>query len=75
MNDRLPRIQRWLRQAFEVQCFGAPWEGEFPRYAWCKAGEIVYEARLVNRGLGQYKGYQLEPEEWPDGICNFDWHT
>ncbi len=75
MNDRLDQIQQWLRQAFELQCFGGPWEGGFPRYAWCMVGQIVYEARLVNRGLGQYKGWQLEPEEWPDGIGDFDWHA
>lgn len=75
LNGRLGEIQQWLRHAFEVQCFGGPWEGGFPRYAWCKVGEIVYEARLVNRGLGHYKGWPLEPEEWPDEIDNFDWHV
>jgi hypothetical protein len=73
LSGRLGDIQRWLRHAFEVQCLGGPWEGGFPRYAWCKVGDVVYEARLVNRGLGQYKGWQLEPEEWPDGIDRFDW--
>ena len=71
--DRLDDIQRWLRNAFEVRCFGGPWEGSFPRYAWCKVGDTVYEARLINRGLGQYKGWQLDREEWPDGINDFDW--
>ena len=73
LNDRLEEIQRWLQRAFELQCFGPPWEGDFPRYAWCKVGEIVYEARLVNRGLGQYKGWQLSSDEWPNGIDEFDW--
>jgi hypothetical protein len=73
LSDRLSEIQLWLQHAFEVQCFGGPWEGDFPRYAWCKIGNIVYEARLVNRGLGQYKGWQLKLEEWPDEIDNFDW--
>jgi hypothetical protein len=73
LGDRLPDIQRWLQHAFEVQCFGGPWEGDFPRYAWCKVGDTVYEARLVNRGLGQYKGWQLEPDEWPAEIDNFEW--
>ena len=73
LNDRREDIERWLRHAFTVQCFGGPWEGGLPRYAWCKVETVVYEARLVNRGLGQYKGYQLEPEEWPEGIDNFDW--
>ena len=73
LNSRLPEIQRWLRHAFEVSCFGGPWEGDFPRYAWCKIGDTVYEARLMNRTLGQYKGWQLELDEWPDGIDDFNW--
>jgi len=28
----------------------------------------VYEARLVNRTSGEYKGYKLRREEWPDGL-------
>jgi len=27
----------------------------------------------VNRGLGQYKGWQLNPDEWPVGIEDFNW--
>lgn len=73
LSSRLPEIQRWLRHAFRVQCLGGPWEGDFPRYAWCKVGDVVYEPRLVNRGQGQYKGWQLMTDEWPDGIDNFDW--
>lgn len=75
LNDRLDEIQGWLRRAFEFHCFGPPWEGDFPRYAWCKVDAVVYEARLVNRGLGQYKGWQLNPDEWPDGIDDFEWNT
>jgi len=31
--------------------------------------------RCLNQGRGEYKGYQLKREEWPDGICGLDWHT
>jgi hypothetical protein len=44
------------------------WDGEFPRYVWYKDSGTVYEARLVNREQGSYKGYPLEPAEWPPGI-------
>jgi len=27
----------------------------------------------MNRTLGQYKGWQLELDEWPDGIDDFNW--
>ena len=73
LNDQSGEIQRWLRKAFELRCFGAPWEGDFPRYAWCKVGDMVYEARLVNRELGQYKGWQLNAGEWPKGIDELNW--
>lgn len=39
--------------------------GNFPRYAWKQVGDRVFEARLSNAGLGQYKGYPLEPHEAP----------
>lgn len=74
LSERLADIQRWLRQAVQLECFGPPWEGRFPRYVWCKVGEIVYQARLVNRELGHYKGWQLKTDEWPTGIDQFEWN-
>jgi len=62
------RLTRRLRESICAGNIGAPWEGEFPRYVWCKIDDDVYEARLVNRGNGEYKGYRLKREEWPDGI-------
>jgi hypothetical protein len=47
---------------------GAPWEGDFPRYVWHRRDDVVYEARLVNQEVGEYKGYPLEPGEWPEGL-------
>ena len=64
-------ITEWLRVAIGKGAFGRLWEGnvpQFPRYVWYKDGDIVYEGRLVNQELGQYKGYPLEREEWPLGI-------
>ena len=66
--NRLEEILRWLRDAVERGCVGAPWEGDFPRYVWYKDGDDVYEARLVNRERGQYKGYRLMEEEAPQAI-------
>lgn len=43
-------------------------EGEFPRYVWYQDAGIVYEARLTNKELGEYKGYPLNADEWPHGI-------
>ncbi len=62
--DLTERLQESIRRGF----VGAPWEGDFPRYAWCVINEDVYEARLVNKGNGEYKGYRLEPEERPSGM-------
>jgi len=64
----LERVTQWLRSAIARGAVGELWEGEFPRYAWHKEGSVVYEARLVNRDLGEYKGYPLDETEWPDGL-------
>ncbi|MFC0552239.1 hypothetical protein ACFFHJ_15230 [Planotetraspora thailandica] len=61
-------ITGWLRQTIACGNVGAPWEGEFPRYAWHRLDNVIYEARLVNRELGQYKGYPLDPDEWPEKL-------
>jgi hypothetical protein len=61
-------LTRWLREAITVGHVGTPWEGDFPRYAWCKREAAVYEARLVNSVQGHYKGYPLGPGEEPEGL-------
>jgi hypothetical protein len=66
--DKLPQLNRWLSSALTRGAVRAPWEGDFPRYVWFKEGNVVYEARLVNSGTGEYKGYALEHDEWPRGI-------
>jgi hypothetical protein len=59
-------LTAWLSKAIELGNIGAPFEGiGFPRYVWSRQGDVVYEARLVNQELGQYKGYPLKSEEWP----------
>ena len=67
VND-VTTVTGWLRAAIRSGSTGAPWEGGFPRYVWHRERDIVFEARLVNRGAGTYKGYPLKEEEWPPGI-------
>lgn len=62
------RVQDWLRDAVTRGAVSALWEGGYPRYVWYKDGDRVYEGRLVNQGLGEYKGYPIESHEWPDGV-------
>ena len=61
-------ILEWLRSAIRRGATGGPWEGDFPRYVWYKHDDTVFEGRLVNRGTGDYKGYPLDRDEWPEGI-------
>ena len=58
----------WLRSAIRKGAIGKLWEGGFPRYVWHREGNIVFEARLVNRGEGSYKGYPLNDGEAPVGV-------
>jgi hypothetical protein len=65
--DRQAEITAWLRAAIREGRTGE-WEGAFPRYAWHRQGDRVFEARLVNAGNGEYKGYELSASEWPQGV-------
>jgi hypothetical protein len=62
------RLTDWLRAAIAAGNTGAQWEDGFPRYAWWREGERCFEARLVNAGLGEYKGWPLAPAEWPESL-------
>jgi hypothetical protein len=64
LNDPVV-ITQWLRAAIAAGQVGAPWEEDFPRYAWLKNDRGCFEARLTNRTSGQYKGYPLQPDEVP----------
>jgi hypothetical protein len=61
------QAQTWLREGVKSGICGGLWEGDFPRYVWRIIDEQRYEARLINRTLGQYKGYPILEEEWPEG--------
>lgn len=66
--DRPGRLTSWLREAVRAGQVGDPWLGDFPRYAWYRQGNNTYEAMLVNKDQGQYKGYLLSSDEWPEGL-------
>jgi hypothetical protein len=61
-------LTAWLRQAVADGHIGEPWEGDFPRYVWHLQDGVMYEGRLVNQELGQYKGWPLDPDQWPEGV-------
>lgn len=65
VSDDQRRLTDWLQIAVRRGDIGEPWEGIFPRYAWYQDGNTMYEARLVNRETGEYKGYPLLKSEWP----------
>lgn len=62
-------LTRWLRKAIRDGQVGAPWENGYPRYAWYRKDDQRFEARLVNRGNGEYKGYPIAAGEWPQDLA------
>lgn len=68
LNREPSRVESWLREAILRGAVSDLREGEFPRYLWYQEAGIVYEGRLVKRGLGEYKGYPLEPGQGPRGL-------
>ena len=63
-------VPGWLRDAIRNGSTAELWEGRhptrFPRYVWYRQGDTVFEGRLLNQDLGEYKGYPLKRSEWPD---------
>lgn len=64
-------LTAWLIAGIRKGCCSTFGDGEFPKYVWYKDVETVYEARLVNKSTGEYKGYPLSREEWPNGVENY----
>lgn len=58
-----------LQQAIRNGMVSAEWRGTFPRYAWHRDGDTVYQAVLSNEDRGEYHAYPLEDaREWPKGM-------
>lgn len=73
-ND-IDRVTLILREGILRQCVSAVFEGEFPKYVWGWLDDVLYEARLINRDQGTYKGYPLEEAEYPKdatGLLNWN---
>ena len=61
------RLQEVLRQAISASCVDGEFRGDFPARAWAFINDVLHEARLSNRGNGEYHGFPLEyQEQWPD---------
>lgn len=58
-------VESWLKEAVRDGAVSALLDSDFPRYVWKRVEGKVYEARLSNAGLGQYKGYPIEDYEAP----------
>jgi hypothetical protein len=57
---------RALKEAIRIGQVSADWQNGFPRFAWIRHDDVLYEARLSNSGLGEYHAYPLEDaREWP----------
>ncbi len=77
-EERMTRDQdrntQALREGIRRQCTSAVFEGGFPKYVWTWIEGDLYEARHINGPRGTYKGYRLEPVEWPnDPQDRLDW--
>ena len=67
LTERPDLVELWLRDAIRSGNTGA-WEGGYPRYAWRREGEIIFEARQGSPGSGEYHGYPLERNEGVRGL-------
>ena len=62
----LDQAQAWLQEAIANGDVGEPWDVHtYPRMAWKRVGDQVFEARLSNADQGWYHGYPIDEAEWP----------
>ena len=61
----LEAAETLLREAVRRGWVSASMDGVFPRHAWIRDGSAVFEGRLTNSGLGQYKSYPIASDEAP----------
>lgn len=55
-----------LRAGIVRRCVCPDVEGGFPRYVWGWLRGKLYKARLINRGQGHYKAWEIEAIEMPE---------
>jgi hypothetical protein len=60
------RITPALKDSIRNGRTSGVFEGGFPKYVWGLIDQVVYEARHINGPTGTYKGYPIEPAEYPD---------
>lgn len=83
-SDATPCDPRWtrnvganttaLREGIRRRCTSTVFEGGFPKYVWTWLEDELFEARHINGPRGTYKGYRLEPSEYPkDPDGRLDW--
>lgn len=53
----------WLREAIGAGWVSALADGAYPRYVWTRKREQWWQARLTNRGRGEYKGWPIDPAQ------------
>lgn len=68
LHGDFEELTRWLSEAVAKGQVAGPWEGDFPRYVWANHDATWYEARLVNREQGTYKGWEARVDELPEGL-------
>ena len=59
---------QWLQAAITSGHIAGPVESGLPRYVWHREETCVFQGRLTNSGLGQYKGWPVEESELPDWL-------
>lgn len=58
-------INTVLLDSIRSGCISNAMEQGFPKYVWGWIGDDLYESRHLNGNPGTYKGYRLEPPEYP----------
>lgn len=62
----------WVAAAIRKGAVSGNFQGDYPREIWYKAGDgRVYKGRITNHVQGEYHGFPIPEEEWPQKIDEY----
>ncbi|WP_251922134.1 hypothetical protein [Salinibacter ruber] len=63
------QLAEWVAEAIRKKAVSRNFSGDYPDEIWYKADDgTVYKGRISNPGQGEYHGFPISEDEWPQEI-------
>lgn len=69
LNGKQDMLSEWVAEAIRKGAISGNFRGDYPSEIWYMTEDgKVYKGRITNQGLGEYHGFPIPKEEWPQKI-------